>query len=363
MKKMNNKIACGLLAASMLAASLTGCGKLDGTQTAATIDGEKVTLGLASYMLRDTQAQTESYYKMFAQSAGMEVSGNIWEDKGDDGKTFAETTKNNVMDTLKELYALKSHASEYGVEISEDELAKIEEVTAAFMEANSEDVLEELAVSEEDINTYLELMTIRQKMHDPMVEDVDQEVDADEVNQSKVTFVKVSTEGTKMDDDGQTIALTDEEKAEKKKIAEEVKAKVEASANVAEADMEALAQEVNKDFSAVTRNFTTAGGESETLDEKVRESVANLNDGELVSQVVEGRDGYYVVRLDLKYDEQATQSKKDTIISGREQEMYENLLDKWTMDVEMNVEEDVWKQVKLTDRKSFQYKEKEEAAE
>ncbi|MBS6194048.1 MAG: peptidyl-prolyl cis-trans isomerase [Clostridiales bacterium] len=363
MKKMNNKIACGILAASMFAASLAGCGKLDGTQTAATIDGEKVTLGLASYVTRDQQAQTESYYAMFSQSAGMDMTGNIWDQEGEDGKTMGESSKDDAMDTLKGLYAMKAHAEEYGVEISEEEQTKLEEAAKAFMEANSEETLAELAVSEADIVTYLELMTIRQKMHDPMVADVDTEVDADEINQSKVTVVKVTTEGTEMDEEGQTIALTDEEKAAKKELAEAVYEKVKASDDPAEADMDALAKEVDETLSASSRNFTTAGSEEETLDEKVRESVADLEDGDLVSQVVEGRDGYYVVRLDLKHDEEATQNKKDSIILTREQEMYDELLDEWKGAVELKIEEDVWKKVKVTDKKSFQYKAEETEAE
>lgn len=359
MKKMNSKIVCGILAASMMAACFTGCGKLDGTQTVATVDGEKVTLGLASYMTRDMQAQTEDFYQMFAQQMGSDSFGGIWDEKGDDDKTFGEKSKDDVMDNLKGLYVMKAHAAEYNVELSEDEQTKIDEAAKAFMEANSDQVLAELAVSEEDMATYLELMTIRQKMHDPMVEDVDREVSDDEAKQSKVTIVKVSAEGTEKDEDGNTIELTDEEKAAKKEMAEAVYEKVKTSDNVAEADMDALAKEVDENLYASKPNFTTAGGEEEVLDEKVREAVADLNDGELVSQVVEGADGYYVVRLDLKYDEEATANKKESIISDREKEMYDNLLKEWKEAAELKVEKDVWKQIKVTDSKSFQYKKDE----
>lgn len=53
-------------------------------------------------------------------------------------------------------------------------------------------------------------------MHDPMTADVDTEVSANEKDQTRVTIVKVSTEGTEKDDDGKAIDLTDEEKAQKK---------------------------------------------------------------------------------------------------------------------------------------------------
>ena len=65
MRKLNKTAACGILAAALAAGTLSGCSKaIDGTKTVATVGDEKVTLGLASYMIRDQQAQTMSYYNM-----------------------------------------------------------------------------------------------------------------------------------------------------------------------------------------------------------------------------------------------------------------------------------------------------------
>lgn len=363
MKKINRKVACGLMVSAVLAGSMSGCGKLDGTQTVATVDGEKVTLGLANYMLRDQQAQMMAYYQMMSQSYGMDFSSMaIWDEEGEDGKTYGESAKDDIMESIQMLYAMKSHAEDYDVTVSEDEKAKMEEAAQAFMEANSEEALEKLAVSESDIVTYLELMTYRQKMQEPMVADVDKEVSDEEANQSTVTIVKVSTKGTEQDEEGNTIELTEEEKAEKKEQAQQVLDKIKAEENIAEAEMSVLAKEVDESLSAIISSFTTAGSEDDTLDEKVKEAVANLKDGELVSEVVEGEDGYYVVRLEKKLDEDATANKKESIISQREQELYDELTKEWTDASEMKIEKSVWKNVKLTDSVSFQYK-TEEAAE
>ena len=106
-------------------------------------------------------------------------------------------------------------------------------------------------------------------MHDPMTADVDTEVSANEKDQTRVTIVKVSTEGTEKDDDGNTIDLTDEEKAQKKDLAQQVLDKVKASDDVANADMDALAKEVDDSLSATAPAFTTAGSTDDTLDEAV----------------------------------------------------------------------------------------------
>lgn len=172
MSKLSTKLACGMLAAALGAGGLAGCGSLDGTQTVATVDSEGVTLGLANYMLRMNQAEMESYYRMLAESYGMD-GGEYWSTETEDGITYGEDLKNNVMDTIKELYVMRAHAKDYGVSITEEEQASIDEAAQTFMDSNDAEVLEELAVSEEDVKTYMELYTIRQKMREPMVADVE----------------------------------------------------------------------------------------------------------------------------------------------------------------------------------------------
>lgn len=359
MNRLNSRITAGVLAAFLAAGTLTGCGKLDGTKTVATVGGETVTLGLASYMIRDQQAQTESYYQMLAQSYGIDASGSLWDEKGDDGKTYGESAKDDVMDNIKSLYAMKAHAADYDVTISEEEQAKIQEAAKTFMEENDAAALEELAVSESDIVTYLELMTYRQKMHDPMVADVDQEVSDEEANQTRITMAKVSTQGTEKDDDGNTIDLTDEEKSDKKWLAEQLLEKILASDNT-EVDISALAGEISEDITVTSPAFTTAGGEDQVLDQAVRDAALKLEESQVAPEVIEGEDGYYVIRLDKMLDEDATENKRASIISEREQEAYNNLLEEWEEAADMKIEESVWKKLKVTDSKSFIYKTEEQ---
>ena len=358
MRKLNKTAACGILAAALAAGTLSGCSKtIDGTKTVATVGDEKVTLGLASYMVRDQQAQTMSYYNMLMSQYGVSGSAsNVWDQKGDDGKTVGESSKDGVMKTINQLYVLKAHAADYDVTITDDEEKAIKEAAAEFIKDNDEKILKKLAVSEDDIVTYLELVTIRSKMHDPMTADVDTEVSANEKDQTRVTIVKVSTEGTEKDDDGNTIDLTDEEKAQKKDLAQQVLDKVKASDDVANADMDALAKEVDDSLSATAPAFTTAGDTDDTLDEAVQDAALELKDGEVADKVIEGDDGYYVVRLDKMLDEDATENKEKTVISERKSDLYDSTQQDWVKEEKIKVDDKVWDQIKVTDSVSFEYK-------
>ncbi|HIS25713.1 MAG TPA: hypothetical protein IAA57_02235 [Candidatus Pullilachnospira intestinigallinarum] len=355
MKKLSTRMACGMLAAALGVSGLSGCGNLDGTQTVATVDGQEVTLGLASYILRTDQAEMEGYYRMLAQSYGMD-GGEYWSTETEEGRTYGEDIKDNVMDTIKELYVMQEHAEDYGVSITEEEQAAIDEAAKTFMDSNDEETLEALAVSGDDVKTYMELYTIRQKMRDPMVADVDREVSDEEAAQTRVTFVEVSTEGTETDEDGNTVDLTDEEKAEKMDQAQQILDKVEAAEDPASADMDALAKEVDENLSAVERTFSSSGEGDEATDQAIKDAVADLEDGQVVPQVVEGEDAYYVVRLDLKFDEEATENEKKLIISDREDEQYDDLLAEWKDAADMEVKNGVWKKVKVTDSQPYELK-------
>lgn len=362
MRKYTGKFACAMLAAALGMTGLTGCGSktLDGTQIVATIDGEEVTLGLASYAMRDQQAQTEVYYSylmsMYGQSSGGSL--DIWDGEAEDGRTYGENAKDDLMESLQKMYVIRAHAEEYGVSLTDEDHTKIEEAVNAFMEANAEETLKELAVSESDLTTYLELRTYQSRMDEPMKEGTDRDVSDEEANMSTVTYVQVSTAGTETDEDGNTIELTDEEKEEKEQLAEDVLFKINEEDDIAGADMDLLASQVDENLSATQISFQTIGDEdSSSLDANVRLSVSGLGDGELYPGVIEGNDGnYYVVRVDQVTNEELTESKRETIISDREQETYDALLQEWVDASKMEINEKVWKQITVTDSKKFTYK-------
>lgn len=93
--------------------------------------------------------------------------------------------------------------------------------------------------------------------------------------------------------------------------------------------MDALAKEVDDSLSATAPAFTTAGDTDDTLDEAVQDAALELKDGEVADKVIEGDDGYYVVRLDKMLDEDATENKEKTVISERKSDLYDSTLQDW----------------------------------
>ena len=346
-KKLTGALLAGLLGASFL----TGCSKtVDGTKPLLTSGEDTVTVGTGNLMLRMNQATMLSYYSMM----GASTSG-IWSQDAGDGETYGDTTKENVLDELENMLVQKQHAADYDVSISEEEQGKIEEAAQAFMDANTEETIQNLSVSQSDVETLLELYTYQTKMYDPMVADVDTNVEDAEAAQSKITYCRFDISDTQ-NEDGTTTPLTDEEKQEKKDEAQALLDKLLASPDPASADMDALAKEVNEDLNAVDNTF---GDDDTLLDDKLKEAAKTLQDGQVYGEVVEGENAYFVVRMDSVLDREATDAEKENIVSERQQDAYNDLLDQWKDDADITVNNKEWKKVTLTDNEQYTIKQPE----
>ena len=232
------------------------------------------------------------------------------------------------------------------------------------MTDNDAETIAKLSVTQSDIEKLLELYSYQTKMYDPMTADVDTNVEDKEAQQSKITYCKVSTEAT-TDDEGNSTELTDEEKAAKKDQAQQVLDKIKAQEDIAGADVDSLAKEVDESLSSSTATYSTnKDDEDSSLDADVMKAAKELTeDGQLASDVIEGSDGYYVVRMDSVFDKDSTQTKKDSIVKERKQKAYDKLLKKWAKKTKISVDKKVWKTVTLTDEDVYSFKQADTSSE
>ena len=348
MKTMTKRTAVAALTGVMAVGMLTGCGekKLDGTKTVATVDGTEIPLGIVSLSVREGQAQTEAMYKSFM--GGQDYS--IWSMDAEDGKTYGEQAVEQSLKDVELMYIMKEKAADYNVEVTDDDEQKIADAAAAFMAANSEETLQELAVSEDQIKTYLELQTYKSRMHDPLIADVDKDVSDEEAQQSSFDYVSISTAD-----------LSDDEIKQKKEDAQKILDDLKAAGS--DGDLNEIAKSVDDSYSSVSGTFdvnedaakedSDEESDSSAYPDEVMKVLRTLKDGEIGPDVIETDTSYYVVKLDKVNDEEATETKKQSIISTRENKLYTDTTEKWLDDADINVEKKVLKTLKVTDNHKF----------
>ena len=392
MKKKYVKTMCGLLTAAVC---LSGCGNkaLDGSQTVLTVNGTEISLGTAMFNLRYQQSEMQSYYTAMNTMYGIDM-GELWDRPATDSsqadeasetseasaaseasessaaseasetsettessgssetkknQTYGEQFKDTCMDSLTDMLLLQEHMEEFSVVFSEEDQKAVDQAAEAFVKANDEEVLQQNGITAANVAEYLKLYTIQQRMHDPMVADVDKEVSDEEAAQSKITYVRLTTS----EEDEDSV------KEEKKAHAEEILKALQAQPDVASADMDALSSPI--DENAFTTDYTY-GADNTYLAEAVRTAADTLNDGELYGSVIEDDGAYYVVRMDAKLDRESTDQEKENIISEREDALYQEKLDAWHDAAEVTVNEKLWKRVKVTDSYLYTAKQAESAA-
>ena len=381
MKRTSAKVICGVLTAAMAATGLTACGDstvVDGTQTALVINDEEINLGKANFMLRYQQATMASYYETMSSMLGQEYSLSfdaLSDESDEDSPTVGENLKEDALTSIEQAFLMRQHASEYDVALTDEEVQGAKDAAAAFVEDNDAETLTKLGVTQEDIEDVMQVYAIQSKMYDPMIADVDTEVSDEEAQQSSISYVQVSTEGTETDENGETVELTDEEKAEKKEIAQTFLDRLNASEDPATADFSDLRTEINDELNGqrraeeaaadtaedgtdaaedstaeiyLTASETTFGADDEDLDEALKEAAQTLSDGQVYAEVIEGENAYYVVRMNSVLDREATDSQKETIVQERQAEAYSNQLDTWVEESDISVKR-AWNKLEVTD--------------
>lgn len=331
MNRFGKKILTAGMCAALAMTALTGCASAPNMDdVAATMDGKDITLGEAYFLFRYQQATNEMYLgSLFGDQ-------NMWEqDLTGSGIAYGVTFKEQIMEGLKNMLIAEQHMAEYEVEVTEEEKTAITEAAAQFLADNEDEAMKAMGADQEAVERVLTLYTIQNKMRDAIIADVDTEVSDEEAAQKAVSFAYFSTAG-ETDEEGNTTELTDEEKAAVKEQAEDVIAAVQ--------DGETLEEAVKAVDEEMKVSNTTYGKEDTTLNEGIRDAADKLKEGEVAAEPVEASSGYYVVQLTSEFDKEATEEKKEEIVSQRQSDLYTEVMEGWEPE-SFEINHEVWDKV------------------
>ena len=353
---MNKRKAGAALLTGVLAVSMAACGgtkALDGTQTAVTVNGEAVSAGTVSFEAHYQEAWFNSYYgAYFGDTEYFDTPAD--EEDGTSTLTVGDTTVNEVADSIIEDMVVYQHASEYGGELTEEQKTAIDTAAQAFIDANDAETIKKMGVSKDDVVLSMTLDTVKANMMEGMAADVDTEVSDEEAQQTSYSYVSMFI-ATDEDEDGTS---AEDQNAAIEEQLNEVLDKIKASDDIAEADMTAIAQEVNEEFYGGQLYYSTNSVEEDRTDTAVVEAIAGLEDGELYDGIVTSEDGerYLLIRLDKTFDEDRTSARKDTIVVDRKQAQYDEIAEGWKEEAEIEIKDDVLRQIKITDSDKYTFK-------
>lgn len=332
MKKGIIKTLSIAVAFSAAAASLAGCAgdeKINSEETAIVVNDEEIPLGEANFILRHQQSQTYYYMQMMGLS-----SGSLWSGEADDGKTYGDSLKESVYDDIVQTVIARQKAKdEYGITLTDDEQSTIDETAQSFMDANP-NAEEELGITLEQLKDVLSMYTYLNDVKPYLIQDVDTDVSDDEAAQCKIIYARIKKNSDETTDDSTSEASSaassseDDTKTNNQLYAEaeQVLAKFQEAGDIDGDAANELADSVDEDFYAMSYSY---GSDDTSFSSSVKEAAATLSDGQVYDQVIDDDSYYYIVKMVSTFDREATDQKKESIISERKTTAINDTLSSW----------------------------------
>ena len=257
----------------------------------------------------------------------------MWTTQVEEGTTYEESAKVTIMQSLEELYLVNAHAEDYSVTLTDEEKQSIEDVADQFIEANDADVRDVISGDKETVKEVLELFTIQQKVQTEMLKDVDRNVSDEEAAQKAMQYVAFTYSDTEESTESDSESTSDTK--------EEAKQKADAflSAVNGGTDFSQAAEDQEKSALDLTFDSSTTSPNEELIQAADKLEVGQVTD------VIETDTGYYVAKVTSTFDQSATDSKKQEIISERESERYNEILEGWKEDTDIKENKDVWEKI------------------
>lgn len=320
------KYAAAALAAATAVSTLGGCEQLEKkapeNTVAVSFGDTNIMLDEVTYMIRSMEYTYESYF-------GSNICGN---DMGDgSGMTVGDYIKQMSLSQLRQTLVLNEYAKKNGIELSDDQKAKVDEAIEK-LQTESEDYLEAVGATDELIEkTYTE-NAIANLVYMDLVADVDTTVGDDEFLRKKIAYVKLTpselTETTAADE-ATTEVSSDEDSSEEASSIENTEAESESASkdvttSTEEASSEKASTEAVSTGEASSENVSKLSSEAstedstevETLSEEEQERQDAMNDAadKILKEFEEGNDAADFIS-DYQNDSHFTATNSEISIS------------------------------------------------
>ena len=315
------KYAAAALVAATAVSTLGGCEQLEKKapeDTVAVSFGDtNIMLDEVTYMIRSMEYTYESYF-------GSNICGN---DMGDgSGMTVGDYIKQMSLSQLRQTLVLNEYAKKNGIELSDDQKAKVDEAIEK-LQTESEDYLDAVGATDELIEkTYTE-NAIANLVYMDLVADVDTTVGDDEFLRKKIAYVKLTpselTETTAAEE-ATTEVSSDEDSSEEASSIENTEAESESASKDVTTSTEEASSEKASTEEASSENVSELSSEAstedstevETLSEEEQERQDAMNDAadKILKEFEEGNDAADFIS-DYQNDSHFTATNSEISIS------------------------------------------------
>ena len=328
MKHLKKIIAMALVFCSLLV--MTGCGDKENKKVVLTTGFEKdevFRIEDISCMLPEIMVYLTNTQNQYEQVYGDE----IWE-TGVGDITLEENVKDIVLAKIARIKTLNLMAKENGVKLNDAEMNKVKVAADEYYDSLSENERKLLNVDKNLITNLYKECALADKVCVYILEDINPEVSDDEARSVTVEHIFMKT--YMLDGSGAKVTYTD---AMKQKVYDEMQDVLE-KAKSGESSFKSLMDEYNE------AEFNTISFGKGEVDKAFEEAAFNMETGEL-SGIIEGEDGYYIIKCINTFDREETDANKIRIMEKRKEEAFYQKYETFVASLTRDLNDKLWEDV------------------
>ncbi len=300
---ISKKIAVVCLAAIMSMSTLTGCQKDTKIVFTTGLSGNQIfKIGSTVCTMPEAMVYLTTFYNQYADIYGSEM----WNyDFG--GISLEEHVKDVVLSKLAQIKIMNLMAEERDIELTEEEKQNVKKAAESYFSGLESDLIEAEGITEAVVEkVYLEY-AIANKVYATITESNDMEISDDEARAVTVQAIYFKNWKTK---NNEKTALSESETLNVLKDAKEALKRINA-----EEDFETVAVQYSED-KQIVKSFARG-----SVEEHFEELLFSMDEGD-ISNIIETKDGYYIVKCISTMDYKATQENKLVLAEKRKKEAF-----------------------------------------
>lgn len=275
------------------------------------------------------------YLKSVQEKYEEDYGNGIWAVSIEDGKTFGDMIKDEVMKQITELKIISDIAKKKGISLEEDELAEAKVYAKDHYGRLTQDDIQRYSITLELLEMVYQDNILASKVFEIETLNVDNVVSDEEAKQVTVQHILIYS--TEVDSQGNRVDLLPQDKETKLAKVQELLTKAKETE-----DFLALA-EANSDVSE--HEFTFGRGQAPEAYSDVFEQTAFLLKTGEVSDIITTNYGWHIIYSVSDYNLDATTEVKESIIDERRTKMFAELYTGWTSDYDIILNSEAWKAI------------------
>lgn len=258
----------------------------------------------------------------------------IWDTQTEEG-TVSLQLKESVLAKVAQIKAMNLLAADMGIELTQEELDHARQAATAYYDTLSQaDVDAMHGATEDTIFQIYSEYALATKLYDYIIRDINPEISDDEAR--TITVEQIFLKTYELDASGEKVPVGD---TEKNTIY--LKAKSIRNQYLDGASFEELLTQYNE-----AEESTISFGKGE-MEEAYEKAAFNLGTDE-VSDVIELKDGYVIIKCITTFNREQTEYNKVRIVAERKREVFGQQYDAFVDTLTKELNEELWDSIEVS---------------